>query len=75
MVEALNQSLRRLPPAGGCEASLDGLNARLANAGHAPWASSGSPQRRAGRVEAHDEDRLASLRTDTGDAPVELLPT
>ncbi len=74
-VEALNQFSDGYPLLVASEASLDGLNARLANAGHAPVGIERfRPNVVLVGVEAHDEDRLASLRVDTGDAPVELLP-
>ena len=74
-VEALNQFSDGYPLLVASEASLDGLNARLANAGHAPVGIERfRPNVVLAGVEAHDEDRLASLRVDTGDAPVELLP-
>ena len=74
-VEALNQFSDGYPLLVASEASLDGLNARLANAGHAPVGIERfRPNVVLVGVEAHDEDRLASLRIDTGDAPVELLP-
>lgn len=74
-VEALNQFSDGYPLLVASEASLDGLNARLANAGHAPVGIERfRPNVVLAGVEAHDEDRLASLRIDTGDAPVELLP-
>lgn len=74
-VEALNQFSDGYPLLVASEASLGGLNARLTNAGHAPVGIDRfRPNLVLAGVEAHDEDRLASLQIATGEATVELLP-
>jgi uncharacterized protein YcbX len=73
--EALNQFSDGYPLLVASTASLDGLNARLAAAGHAPVGMERfRPNLVLEGVEAHDEDRLDVIRIATGDGEVQLRP-
>ncbi len=73
-LEAPNQFSDGYPVLVASEASLAGLNDRLAAAGHAPVGMERfRPNIVLEGVEAHDEDRLGLMRIEA-DAPVELLP-
>ena len=72
-VEALNQFADGFPLLVTSTASLDGLNQKLASAGHAQVTMARfRPNIVLSGVEAHDEDRLAQLHIATDDGPVTL---
>ena len=74
-VEALNQFSDGYPLLVASEASLAGLNTRLAQAGHAPVSMARfRPNVVLAGVEAHDEDRLAQMRVATPEGEVLLMP-
>ncbi|MCW5651617.1 MAG: MOSC N-terminal beta barrel domain-containing protein [Ramlibacter sp.] len=75
-VEVPNQFADGYPVLVVSEASLDGLNERLAAAGHAAVGIERfRPNVVLGDVDAHDEDRVQSLRIEAGDGgTVELKP-
>jgi uncharacterized protein len=57
------------------QASLDGLNQRLTDAGHAPVGMARfRPNIVLSGIEAHDEDRLEAFHTGTGDEALVLTP-
>jgi len=73
--EALNQFSDGYPLLVASTASLDGLNARLAAAGHAPVGMERfRPNLVLEGVEAHDEDRLDVIRIATTEGEVQLRP-
>lgn len=74
-VEAPNQFSDGFPVLVASEASLEGLNARLAAGGQAPVGMERfRPNIVLGGVEAHDEDRLAQLHITTDTGEVALRP-
>lgn len=74
-VQAPNQFSDGFPVLVASEASLDGLNARLAAGGQAPVGIERfRPNIVLGDVEAHDEDRLAQLHITTETGEVALRP-
>ena len=74
-VDAPNQFSDGYPVLVVGEASLAGLNDRLAAAGHAPVGMERfRPNIVLSGLEAHDEDRLGTLSIATGGEPVELRP-
>lgn len=74
-VEALNQFSDGFPLLVLGQASLDEFNARLQAAGHAPvGVERFRPNIVLAELEAHDEDRLDTLRIATGEGEVVLKP-
>ncbi|MES3003166.1 MAG: MOSC N-terminal beta barrel domain-containing protein [Pseudomonadota bacterium] len=74
-VEALNQFSDGFPLLLTSEASLAELNARLAKGGHAPVGIERfRPNIVLAGIEAHDEDRLDTIRIETGEGQVVLRP-
>jgi uncharacterized protein YcbX len=74
-VEALNQFSDGFPLLVASEASLEELNARLAKTGHAPVGIERfRPNIVIAGVEAHDEDRLDTMRIATDGGAVLLRP-
>lgn len=74
-VEALNQFCDGFAVLVLGQASLDGLNARLQAAGHAPVdVRRFRPNIVLEGLEAHDEDRVGPLQIATGEGPAVLIP-
>ncbi len=74
-IEALNQFDDGFAVLVLGQGSLDGLNARLQAAGHAPVdVRRFRPNIVLEGLEAHDEDRVGPMRIDTGEGPAELTP-
>jgi uncharacterized protein YcbX len=72
-VAALNQFSDGYPMLVASQASLEGLNQRLATQGHAPVGMQRfRPNIVLAGIEAHDEDRTAALHIATGEGTVEL---
>jgi uncharacterized protein YcbX len=73
--EALNQFSDGYPLLVASTASLDGLNARLASAGHAPVGIERfRPNVVLEGLEAHDEDRLDLIRIAAAEGEVQIRP-